>query len=69
MDQLVAVMEKLAVFPEMGRPRYEIRPKLRSFVSPPYIIFYRRQRDGVHIHRILHERRDIDKAFPKRRQR
>ena len=68
-DQTAAVMEKLAEFPAMGRPRYDIRPTLRSFVSPPYLIFYRRKGDGIHVVRVLHERRDINKAFPKRRQR
>lgn len=68
-DQLLGVMEKLAEFEEMGRPRSEIRANLRSFVSPPYIIFYRRMRDGVYIVRVLHERQDIEKAFPKRRPR
>jgi plasmid stabilization system protein ParE len=68
-DQLTAVMEKLTDFPAMGRPRYELRPMLRSFVSPPFLISYRRHADEIHIVRILHERRDIEKAFPKRRPR
>ena len=68
-DQIAAVMEKLAEFPAMGRSRYDIRPAMRSFVSPPYLIFYRRKGEGIHIVRVLHERRDINKAFPKRRPR
>ncbi len=67
-DQVVGVMEKLATYREMGRPRPEIRPTLRSFVSPPYIIFYQRTRHGVYIVRVLHERQDVDKAFPKSRR-
>ena len=62
-------MEKLVAFPAMGRSRYDIRPTLRSFASPPYLIFYRRTGDGIHVVRVLHERRDINKAFPKRRPR
>ncbi len=62
-------MEKLAEFPGMGRPRTELRPMLRSFVSPPFVIFYRRKGDDIHVFRVLHERRDINKAFPKRRPR
>lgn len=68
-DQLTTVMERLTEFPEMGRPRHEVRPALRSFVAPPFVIFYRRKGDGIHIVRVLHERRDIDKAFSKRRRR
>lgn len=68
-DRLTAVMEKLTAFPALGRPRHEIRPTLRSVVSPPFVIFYRRKGEEIHIVRVLHERRDIEKAFPKRRSR
>lgn len=68
-DRLAAVMEKLARFPTMGRPRFDIRPRLRSFAAPPFLIFYRRKRNGVYIIRILHQRQDVEKAFPKRRPR
>ncbi|HYR08599.1 MAG TPA: type II toxin-antitoxin system RelE/ParE family toxin [Longimicrobium sp.] len=66
-DRLTAVMEKLTEFPAMGRSRDELRPMLRSFVSPPFLIFYRPHGDEIHIVRILHERRDIERAFPTRR--
>jgi len=64
--QLAAVMEKLAEFPTMGRARAELRPRLRSFASNPFSIFYRRTRTGVHVLRILHQRENVRKAFPKR---
>jgi len=68
-DRLVAVMEKLAEFPTMGRARFEVRPRLRSFASPPFVIYYRRKRSGIDIIRILHQRQSVKKAFPKRPQR
>jgi plasmid stabilization system protein ParE len=33
------------------------------------MIYDRRKGEGIHIVRILHERRDIEKAFPRRRPR
>ena len=68
-DRLAEVMEKLADFPTMGRARSDVRPRLRSFAAPPFVIFYRRKRNGVYIIRILHQRQDVGKAFPKRRPR
>lgn len=65
-QQLGAVMETLAQFPTMGRAREELRPRLRSFPSNPFIIFYQRTRTGVHVHRILHQRQDVEAAFPGR---
>ncbi|HEX2209203.1 MAG TPA: type II toxin-antitoxin system RelE/ParE family toxin [Longimicrobium sp.] len=62
-DQRTTVMERLTEFPDMGRPRREVRRALRSFVATPFVIFYRRKGDGIRIVRVLHERRDIDKAF------
>lgn len=59
-------MEKLAEFPTMARARSEVRPRLRSFASPPFVIYYQRKRAGVYIIRILHQRQSVKKAFPKR---
>ena len=67
--RLAAVMEKLADFPTLGRAREELRPRLRSFPSSPFIIFYRRTRTGIHVHRILHQRQDVGKAFTRRNNR
>lgn len=67
LEALTEVMQKLAEFPTMGRARFEIRQRLRSFASPPFVVFYRRKRNGVHILRVLHERQDLETAFPKRK--
>jgi toxin ParE1/3/4 len=68
LERLAELFEKLAEFPSLGRSRPELRPGVRSFASPPFMIFYRRRRNGVHIARVLHERQNVVKAFPKRRK-
>ena len=65
-ERLAAAMEMLAQLPSVGRVRDEIRPRLRSFPSNSFIIFYRRTRTGIHVHRILHQRQDVRSAFPQR---
>lgn len=60
--QLAAVVEKLAEFPTLGRARGELRPRLRSFPSNPFIIFYRRTRTGIQAHRSF-----ISARMPKKR--
>lgn len=62
--QLSGMMEALARYPRLGRARDEVRPGLRSFPSNPFILFYRRTRTGVHVLRILHQRQDVETAFP-----
>jgi len=66
LDHLLEVVQKLADFPTMGRSRIEIRPRLRSFPTNPYTIFYRQTKNGIHVVRILHQRQDIEEAFPTR---
>jgi toxin ParE1/3/4 len=51
--------QMLAQFPEIGRARPEIAPKLRSTLVRPYVIFYRLEGDAVQIIRILHGKRDL----------
>jgi toxin ParE1/3/4 len=66
LDTLTVVMEKLASFPTMGRSRVDLRARMRSFPASPFLVYYRRTRNGIHVIRILHEREDVQKAFPKR---
>jgi toxin ParE1/3/4 len=49
----------LAQFPEIGRPRPEIAPNLRSTLVHPYVVFYRVEGEVVQIIRILHGKRDL----------
>lgn len=53
----------LARSPELGRPRVELAPGLRSFPVAPYVIFYRITSRGIEIIRILHGSRDIVSEF------
>jgi toxin ParE1/3/4 len=66
-DQVVlglqSACDEIAAFPEAGRSREGIRPGLRSFVTRPYVCFYRPGEDGIEVIRILHSARDIDSLF------
>ena len=53
----------LEQLPEMGRPRDDLAPGLRSVVVEKYVIFYQPTPDAVVIVRILHGSRDIDSLF------
>jgi toxin ParE1/3/4 len=63
LDEILAVTEKLAEWPEMGRLRPELQPGIRSFPIGNYVLFYRVRRDAIEVARVLHGRRDIDSLF------
>jgi toxin ParE1/3/4 len=42
-----------------GRPRDELRPGLRSLLSPPYLIFFAVSNDVVEIARVIHGSRNL----------
>jgi toxin ParE1/3/4 len=48
--------QTLADNPGLGRPCDDVRPGLRRLEHRKHIIFYRREREGILISRILHER-------------
>jgi toxin ParE1/3/4 len=48
--------QALADTPGLGRPCDAIRPGLRRIEHGSHVVFYRKQRGGVLISRILHER-------------
>ena len=49
--------------PFAGRARNEVRPGLRSFATPPHIVFYRVVDDTPQIIRVLDGRQDIEEKF------
>jgi toxin ParE1/3/4 len=49
------------------RPRDDVMPGLRSVLVHPHIVFYRVPDSIVEIVRILHQRRDFNAIFPKKR--
>lgn len=53
----------LAEFPDMGRVRPELGPKVRSFPVLSHVIFYVRDKKRIVVLRILHGARDVDAAF------
>jgi toxin ParE1/3/4 len=56
---LFETARRLADFPELGRETAHVRPGLSRMASGSHVIFYRKQKDGVLILRILHERMDF----------
>ena len=66
LDKLIDAFHLLAQSPRMGRPRSDLRRGLRSHHCEGHTIFYRIKGEGVEIARVLHQRRDLRKAFPKR---
>jgi toxin ParE1/3/4 len=48
--------QRLADNPRLGRPCNHIRPGLRRMEQGKHVIFYRQERGGILISRILHER-------------
>ena len=53
----------LANYPNVGRPRTDLRPGLRSFPLGDYVIIYRVQDEDVVIVRVLRGSRDIQALF------
>ena len=51
---------------QMGRPRPELRPDIRSFAFRGYVIFFRYADDMLEIVNILEGHRDVDAHFEDR---
>ena len=68
-DRLLEVIEekimRLAIFPEMGSPRDDIRPDLRSLTHGRYLVFYRYEPidDQVRILTVVEGERDLNDLF------
>jgi len=69
LEALYAAFEALAASPRMGTPRPGLRRGLRSHRLKSYMIFYRVRRQHIEISRVLSQRQDVAKAFPKRKRR
>jgi toxin ParE1/3/4 len=46
--------QTLANNPALGRPCDDVRPGLRRLEHGKHVVFYRRERDGILVSRILH---------------
>lgn len=61
LDEVELVVLLLAAFPEIGRPREELRSGIRSFRLRRFrhVLFYRLDHDSVVLLRLLHGARDV----------
>ena len=61
LDEIDAVVQLFAAFPDIGRPRDELGAGLRSFRPQGFqtVIFYRRADDAIVLLRLLHGARNI----------
>lgn len=59
-DRMAAKFKLLARQPELGRPRDDLMPNLRSFPLERYIIFYCPVSSGIEVIRVLHSARDVE---------
>jgi toxin ParE1/3/4 len=56
LNELEACCKRLADSPALGRPCDEIRPGLHRLEHGKHVVFYRQERGGILVSRILHER-------------
>ena len=62
-EELHESCKSLAKMPEMGRPRNELLPGIRSIPHKGYIIFYRKDEEKLAVIRVLNGCMDIDSMF------
>jgi toxin ParE1/3/4 len=55
-DELETCCEMLADNPALGRPCDHVRPGLRRHERGKHVLFYRPERNGLLVSRILHQR-------------
>jgi toxin ParE1/3/4 len=58
---LQAAMERLLLFPELGRSIHEVRPGVRLLPVESHLIIYRLRGEAIDVVRILHQRMDIER--------
>jgi toxin ParE1/3/4 len=56
LDELEACCQTLADNPAMGRLCDDVRPGLRRHEHGKHVVFYRQERGGILVSRILHQR-------------
>jgi len=56
---LHAALRRLRRKPTIGKSRFDLRPKLHSFVVARHVVFYRFDDQECEIVRILHDRMDV----------
>ncbi|WP_373492438.1 type II toxin-antitoxin system RelE/ParE family toxin [Parasphingorhabdus sp.] len=62
-DRLHACFHSLQGNPQLGRSAEEIAPGLRRIRQQAHVVFYRAERDALHIVRVLHHNMDFEGGF------
>jgi toxin ParE1/3/4 len=57
-DRLYITFETLGAMPEMGAPRFDVRPDMRLFPVGNYLILYRAKDASAEIVRVVHGARE-----------
>ena len=60
-DQLQACFRSLLANPQLGRSAEEVAPGLRRIRQQAHVVFYRVERDGLLIVRVLHHSMDFER--------
>ncbi len=55
-SELEVCCQRLADNPAQGRPCDDVRPELRRLEHGKHVVFYRQERGGIKVSRILHQR-------------
>ncbi len=63
LDEFDRKLRMLAANPLTGRPRDELRARVRSYPVGSYVIFYRPIEDGIELIRVLHGARSLPWLF------
>jgi toxin ParE1/3/4 len=66
-DRFCATFDRIATFPDSGAPRPSLGNDVRLAVVHPYVVIYRRSRDGAEVMRVFHGRRNITRRLLLRR--
>lgn len=62
-DQFQACFRSLLDNPQLGRSAEEVAPGLRRIRQQAHVVFYRVERDGLLIVRVLHHSMDFEREF------
>ncbi|MEH6660818.1 MAG: type II toxin-antitoxin system RelE/ParE family toxin [Parasphingorhabdus sp.] len=62
-DQFQACFQSLLANPQLGRSAEEVAPGLRRIRQQAHVVFYRVERGGLLIVRVLHHSMDFERQF------
>jgi toxin ParE1/3/4 len=62
-EQLHRALTNLAMFPEMGTRRDDLKPGIRALTVEAHVVLYRVRNDRIAVARIVHGRMDLTRVF------